>query len=367
MRWAGIARVTQDKWIACSTHDEISFGLKPGDELDIESTLCGQVRLTQEAVFIEKATEDPLYCNHKVPKLFKCESLVSVPIYRKNGDFFGTICALDPEPAKLKTPEVQGMFNLYSDLLSFHLEAVEEKAAAVRQLKEEQEVAQLREQFIAVLGHDLRNPIASTRMSADILLHLSQNDMIQRHAKMIKSTSYRMEKLIGNMLDFARGRLGEGIVLERTNVNGDLEQQLQQQIEELQNNSPERVLEVNLDIDCDIYCDKHRIAQLFSNLLSNADTHGAQEHPVKVNAHVKDDRFFLAVENAGEKISEEAMKQLFEPFYREGTSKKGLGLGLFIASEIARAHEGELTVKSDDTSTLFTFSMPVKVVSVSEE
>lgn len=360
MRWAGIARVTHDRWIACSTHDEISFDLKPGDELDIESTLCGQVRLTKEPVFIEKATEDPLYCNHKVPKLFKCESLVSVPIYRKNGDFFGTICALDPEPATLKTPEVQSMFKLYADLLSFHLDVVEEKAAVVKQLKEEQEVAQLREQFIAVLGHDLRNPIASTRMSADILLHLSQNDMIQRHAKMIKSTSYRMEKLIGNMLDFARGRLGEGIILEKANANGDLEQVLQQQIEELQNTSPDRVLEVNFDLDCDIYCDKHRIAQLFSNLISNADNHGAQEQPVKIQALVKDDTFFLAVENSGEKISEEAMEQLFEPFFRDGDGKKGLGLGLFIASEIARAHDGKLSVKSDDDSTIFTFSMPIR-------
>ena len=360
MGLAAIARVTEDRWVTCSSLDKVSFGLKPGDEIPIEKTICQHVRQTLEPVFIGNVKEDPVYAQHKTLQEMRVQSYVSVPIKRKNGEFFGTLCAFHNEPAVVNTPELQGMFRLFSDLISFHLEAVEEKNAVAKQLKEEQEVAQLREQFIAVLGHDLRNPIASTRMSADILLHKSKDEMIQRHAKMIKSTSYRMEKLIGNMLDFARGRLGEGIILERKNVNGDLADILQQQIEELQNNSPERVIDVELNLDTDIYCDKHRIAQLFSNLLSNADLHGAQDHPVKVRAHIEGDKFLLSVENAGAKIPEEAKKQLFKPFYREGTGKKGLGLGLFIASEIARAHEGDLLVKSDDVSTLFTFSMPVK-------
>jgi GAF domain-containing protein len=172
--FAAIARVTEDKWITCSVKDSLSFGLKTGDELPIKTTICDEVRANDLPVFIDHVEKDDTYFNHPVPALYKFQSYVSVPIYRKDKSFFGTLCALDPKPAKVSTREVKDMFSLFAELISFHLDAIEEKQKVTDKLEDELHKAELREQFIAILGHDLKNPIATTRMSADILLKFSK-------------------------------------------------------------------------------------------------------------------------------------------------------------------------------------------------
>lgn len=361
MGFAAIARVTEEKWITCSVRDDISFGLKPGDELDVETTLCHEVRQFDEPVVIDDVKNDPTYWNHHTPAKYGLQSYISVPIFRKDGSFFGTLCAIDPNPAKVNSPETIGMFRLFSDLISFHLNAVEEMDMASKMIEDQNRVAELREQFIAILGHDLRNPIASSRMSAEILLKLAKDDMSRKYAEMIKATTYRMDRLIENMLDFARGRLGEGIILNRKSYNGELQESLEEIIKEMRINSPERLLEVDMKIERDVYCDRERIGQMFSNLLSNADSHGTIENSIKIEAYTREDKFFLSVRNSGERIPDSAIQHLFQPFYREDVKqgKKGLGLGLFIASEIARAHNGTIKVDSSDKETNFTFVMPL--------
>ena len=359
MGFAAIARVTDSRWITCSTNDLISFGLEPGDELQLETTLCNEVRQSHQAIFIDHVAEDENYRNHQTPKIYNIQSYISMPIFRKNGEFFGTLCAIDPNPAKINTPEIVGMFTLFADLISFHLQSQEENKLIKSKLKEERQIAELRDQFIAILGHDLKNPVATTRMSADILLKTAKDELTQRHAALIKSTSYRMQGLIENILDFARGKLGEGITLVRSPQQDGLKGALQQIIKEIKTNSPEREIDLRVSIVTEVFCDKDRISQLFSNLISNADTHGAEDAPILVEAMTEGDKFVFSVTNAGEKIPEEARRLLFEPFYREGTGKKGLGLGLFIASEIAKAHHGELKVISNEEKTCFTFSMPL--------
>lgn len=364
MGFAAIARVTDDRWITCSSLDHINFGLKPGDELEVETTLCHEVFQKKQPIFIDHVAEDVTYRHHPTPKLYGLESYVSYPIYRKNGEFFGTLCAIDKRPFKVNTPEIQGMFKLFSDLISFHLEVVESMHTQSQNLKEEREMAELREQFIAILGHDLKNPIATMRMSSDILLKMSKDEFTLRHAALIKSTSYRMQGLIENILDFARGKLGEGLILDRESCNGSLENILDQVVNEIKNNAPEREINLKIRIKQGVYCDKNRIAQLLSNLLSNADHHGDPQSPVHVTALTNGEQFELSVSNKGRKISEAAMEHLFEPFYRESndSNKKGLGLGLFIASEIAKAHDGELVVSSTDEETRFTLSIPLEEV-----
>lgn len=360
--FAAIARVTEDRWITCTSQDTLSFGLKTGDELHIENTMCNEVRNSAQPIFIDNVATDPVYRSHPVPPMYGIGSYVSFPIYRKDGSFFGTLCAIDHKPAKVDTPEIRNTFELFADLISFHLNAIEEMDASEAKLKEEREVAELRDQFIAILGHDLKNPIATTRMSSEILLKYSKDETVLRHAGLIKATSYRMQSLIENILDFARGRLGEGITLNREYNNGSLKEVLQQVLDEVKNNSPERDIKIKMTLDNPVFLDKNRVAQLFSNLLSNADLHGAQDGPITVEATTDEDKFRLSVSNTGEKISEEAMKHLFQPFYRESVkpNKQGLGLGLFIASEIAKAHEGELKVNSTDEMTEFTLEIPLK-------
>jgi signal transduction histidine kinase len=110
-----------------------------------------------------------------------------------------------------------------------------------------------------------------------------------------------------------------------------------------------------------VACDSRRVAQLLSNLVANALTHGAPDQPVTVRAVTTDGRFELSVANAGDPIPPETAKRLFRPFTRasDDPHQQGLGLGLYIATEIARAHAGTLGVTSDATETRFTFSMPL--------
>jgi len=360
MGFAAIARVTENRWITCALKDEISFGLKPGDELPIETTLCNQVRQQEQAIFIDNVATSETYAKHPTPAMYGFSSYISVPVYKRDGSFFGTICAIDKNPAKIDTEAIRNSFQIYADLLGFHLEAIEEKEKAEAMLLEEQKIAELREQFIAILGHDLKNPIATTRMSADILMKFAKEDIVKRNATLIKSTSIRMEGLIDNLLDFARGRLGEGIKLSKTNEFGKLENLLEQVVNEVKITAPEQEIHSNFQIENPVNCDPDRIAQLFSNLLGNALTHGSHDKPIELDATCTNGEFKLNITNKGVKIPQEMREKLFEPFYRIESEepKKGLGLGLYIASEIARAHDGEIKVNSSDKETVFSFVMP---------
>ena len=107
MRFAAIARVTATSWTACDVLDKLGFGLKPGGELDLATTLCFESMGSHQPIIIDNVSTDPHYQNHHTPKLYRFESYITVPVFRTDGRFFGTICALDPEPATLKSSTIQ--------------------------------------------------------------------------------------------------------------------------------------------------------------------------------------------------------------------------------------------------------------------
>jgi phosphoserine phosphatase RsbU/P len=228
-------------------------------------------------------------------------------------------------------------------------------------LATERETSELREQFIAVLGHDLRNPLASISAGARILGRDAKSDREHQMVAMLQSTVVRMSGLIDNVLDFARGRLGGGITLER-NARSSLEPVLRQVIDELRLASTGREIIEEYALQTPVDCDRSRIGQMVSNLVGNAITHGSSDQPIRVSALTEDGLFKLSVCNTGEPIPEIAMARLFEPFFRGEVraSRQGLGLGLHIASQIAKAHEGRLTVNSSAKETCFTFEMPLR-------
>jgi signal transduction histidine kinase len=361
MRFAAVARVTEDRWITCSVKDEINFGLKPGDELKVETTICHEIRQSGEAVVIDHVENDPDFCNHHTPLAYGFQSYISMPIFLKNGQFFGTLCSIDPSPAKLKAPEVIGMFRLFADLISFHLNSIEELRESEAHLLEEKETAKLREQFIAILGHDLRNPVGAILNSAQLLLRMSADDRTKRLANIIQDSSYRMKGLIENILDFANNHLGGGL---KMNIQDDapLNEVLTHVVEEIKAISPNSIIETNLFLTDPVSCDGKRIAQLFSNLLSNAVTYGKAGTAIIVDAASDDKLFTLSIANSGNRIPAEALPHLFEPFYRgeQNSKKDGLGLGLYISSAIADAHHGRFLVTSSDRETRFKLIIPVK-------
>jgi hypothetical protein len=359
MGFATVARVTEDKWVACSVRDEILFGLKPGGELKLETTICNEIRQTHRSVVIDHVEKDKIYSNHPTPAMYGFQSYISVPIYKKDGGFFGTLCAIDPKPHKLNTPEILGMFSLFTDLISFHLQAIEQVSVIESKLKNELITAGLREQFIAILGHDLRNPLSAITFSSELLLELPLDKEASSLVNIIKKSSGRMGRLIKNTLDFAKGRLGDGISLNRS-VNEPLQPILEHVIEEHQTVRPDVEIIARFDLKRPVFCDDSRISDLLSNLLGNALTHGKSNAPVYVEATVQNGEFIMSVINEGDKIPENQIDQLFKPFSR-GKVKKGqdgLGLGLFIALEIAQAHGGHIKVISNDSETRFTFTMP---------
>jgi signal transduction histidine kinase len=363
MGFAAVARVTEERWIACSVKDEIAFGLEPGGELKIETTICNEIREHREPVIINHVDTDETYCNHDTPSLYGFQSYISVPIELADGTFFGTLCAIDPRPARLDTPEVIGMFKLFAELIAFHLNALDKIMISEADLARERETSALREQFIAVLGHDLRNPLTAIEGGVRMLEKEALSERGTHVLELLGQTTRRMAALIDNVLDFARGRLGGGIMLSR-DQDGPLTPILEQVVAELRAGYPNRRIETEFKLTLPVMCDQTRISQLFSNLLGNALTHGAKDKPVFARASTIDDVFELSVSNAGEPIPADALERLFAPFSRgEGQrDQKGLGLGLYIASEIAQAHDGNLTVDSTAEETRFTFRMPIKQV-----
>jgi GAF domain-containing protein len=121
MGFAAVARVTDDRWVCCAVRDEIAFGLKPGGELRLETTICNQIRQGHQAVVIEHVAEDEVFSGHHTPAMYGFQSYISVPIVVADGSMFGTLCAIDPRPARLKNPETIGMFKLFAELIASQL------------------------------------------------------------------------------------------------------------------------------------------------------------------------------------------------------------------------------------------------------
>jgi signal transduction histidine kinase len=359
MGFAAVARVTEERWIACAIHDDIEFGLKAGGELKLDTTICDEIRQSGRGVIIDHVSQSALWRGHHTPAQYGFESYISIPIVLRDGRFFGTLCAIDPKPARLENPEIIGMFEQFADLIAFHLDASEKLAVSEARLTDERKTAELREQFIAVLGHDLRNPLASISGGARLLAKELPSEKAQTILKMMQASVGRMTGLISDVLDFARGRLGGGFAVEVAEEN--LQAVLAQVAGELSGEHPEREIDMEIAVSQPVRCDRARLGQLFSNLLGNALAHGARDTPIRVSASTGGGFFELSVSNAGEEIPPAAIPQLFQPFVRGAVTpnQQGLGLGLYIASEIAVAHGGTLEAASTPEETRFTFRMPL--------
>jgi len=226
-------------------------------------------------------------------------------------------------------------------------------------LEQERELATLREQFIAVLGHDLRNPIAAIDAGTSRLIKEGWTERSPVILKLMKTSLSRMSGLVENVMDLARARMGGGLVLSKS--LDDVAVTIQNVVDEVVVANPARQIVASIDIANAVAVDHLRIAQMVSNLVANAVTHGAQDQPIEIRAQLVDDELEISVTNGGEPIEVSQIDKLFLPFRRgEGKSgAQGLGLGLYIAAQIARAHGGRIDVRSDPTETCFVFRMPI--------
>jgi signal transduction histidine kinase len=357
MGFAAVARVTEDRWVCCSVRDEIGFGLQPGGELQVETTICDEIRASGKTVVIDHVAEDPDFRAHHTPAQYGFQSYISVPIVRRDGSFFGTLCAIDPRPAKLRTPEITGMFELFAELIAFYMDSEERLRVSESALLDAGKTSQLREQFIAVLGHDLRNPLQTMKVAASVLQRAPEKAAAM--VPVMQQSLGRMSELVENLMDFARGRLGGGFELT-SRIELELESELRRLVEEIASGWPGRAVVFEGDMQAPVHCDRLRLTQLLANLLVNALKYGTPEEPVRVEARSRPDHVELSVTNAGDPIPDEVLRRLFEPYYRAAgtTSSEGLGLGLYIVAEIARSHGGTMNVTCADGRVRFTFRMP---------
>jgi signal transduction histidine kinase len=283
-----------------------------------------------------------------------------MPIIREGGQFFGTLCAIDPRPARLKNPETIGMFKLFAELIAAHLDAAERLDQARAEIAQERTHKELREQFIAVLGHDLRNPLGSIASGVNMLRRTNDDARRAQILALMEGSVVRMGGLIDNVLDFARTRMGAGLVIKDVEPK-PVEPVLEQVVSELRSIHPNRIIETEFDAGTPLVGDHLRLARLFSNLIGNALSHGEAGSTVRVGATTADDRFVFWVANSGKPIPAGTMDNLIEPFVRgKATNEQGLGLGLYIASEIAKMHYGTLEAVSTEQETRFIFRMPLK-------
>lgn len=240
------------------------------------------------------------------------------------------------------------------------LQAVDERLKAEHGLYAEQELAGLREQFIAVLGHDLRNPLAAFISGIRFIKKHPLTEKQVRIIDLMEGSIDRMSRLIDDVMDFASARLGVGLQLT-LKTTGELQPILVQVIEELRSIYPDRQIDGNFSDSPSLHVDAGRIGQMVSNLVANALVHGDDLAPVRASSSIENGELILSVSNSGPAIPLEIQNRLFEPFVRgnSNSNQRGLGLGLFIASEICKAHGGVLKVNSSEKDTCFECRIPI--------
>lgn len=225
-----------------------------------------------------------------------------------------------------------------------------------------QDVDRLKDLFLGVLGHDLRNPLGAMMMSATTMM--TKEGPEWPHAKSaarILSSGTRMNLLICDLLDFTRARLAGGIpiVLEEL----DLEAACRQTIDEIAAFHPDRTVNFEPSGSLRGSWDGARIAQALSNLLGNAVQHGPENDPIDVWLRGEPDQVLLSVHNKGQAIPRRHLQDIFDPFRQVGpvdskSSRSSVGLGLFIVQAIVTAHGGTIDVESSEDGTTFTMRLP---------
>lgn len=306
-----------------------------------------------------RASTHPLYSKHHTPRIYGLESYASVPIHRPDGRFFGTLCAIDSSPGNFDEAHVRRSMELLAELVGNYLDKEDRLQEAETALSDAQRDSDLRDQFIAVLGHDLRSPLQAISVAADALEDEATSARQQQMLAHIASGVTRMDGLINDVLDFARGRLGGGIPIS-LRESDTLQADLERVAAEVAIATGREDIDVQMRIEGSVVCDPGRLSQLLANLLTNAVQHGERSLPVTLRVHAASNRLTLDVHNAG-CIAPDRLSTIFNPFSREKGElpRPGLGLGIYIASEIAKSHGGILdVVSSESAGTVFTFRMP---------
>lgn len=381
MGFAAIARVTKEKWIACSVRDEIAFGLVPGGELQLETTICNEIRQSGREVVIDHVATDEQFCQHHTPKMYGFQSYISMPIILKNGEFFGTLCAIDPSPNQLKNPRVMGMFSLFSELISFHLhsiELMENNEVAIRDLNRQLTESQdENRQYRHISNHNLQEPLRKMRLFSNMLVGATEQGNAEKSRELalkVNAGAQKISMMIKDLSDFSElnyvASSFESVDLNK--VIADVCAQLNQQLVAKNGtltNDPMPVIQAI----------SPQMEQLFFHLISNALKFARTDIPARISIQVTTpdiqkvrsllpaagDKNYISirVEDNGIGIEKSQLEKIFDIFSRISfeATMEGFGLGLAYCRKIIRNHGGFITAESiPGTGTAFTMILPVE-------
>lgn len=245
------------------------------------------------------------------------------------------------------------------DMVRFN-EAIDQALAESVAFFSEQ-VDRARNLFLGMLGHDMRSPLQTIQTTAHYLAALRASSEVSEAATLLMSSGASMKALLDDLVDFNRTRLGLGIQIapEKTDLMAVCNDKLRQ----LRAAYPHRTIDLRVAGDTLGTWDGRRLQQMLGNLIENGIKYGTKDEAIRVEIQCRDDEIELAVRNSSEPIAPEMLATVFNPLTRaaKGDARRrepGLGLGLYIASEIAKAHGGSIDARSDAAETVFTVRLP---------
>lgn len=325
----GIVMCDADGTLRIVNHTARALGARPGTPMAkwAETSQPGEpVRDFPLARALRGETAQSIVRKRGPDGVVRALNVVAVPLRRSDGSIRGAVSTFRDETVR------------------------------VRHEQEAEQTAHFRERFIGILGHDLRTPLTAILASSKLVMRLRDlPDPALAAAARISSSAERMGRMIGDLLDFTEARLGGGLRVKRK--AGDLRDCVQACVDEVSAANPGRTIDVEIEGDTRGEFDSDRVAQMLSNLLTNALAYGPPDEPVAVVLRGREETVEIAVRNGGAQIPPAERSGLFDPFRRGREAPghaRGLGLGLFIVDQIARAHGGEVTVESEPGRTVFT-------------
>ena len=359
MGFAAVARVTEDRWLACSVRDDVNFGLAEGGELKVETTICNEIRGCRTPVVIDHVADDPLFKHHHTPKMYGLQSYISVPIILKDGSFFGTLCAIDSKPANINNTKVIGTFTMFAELLAFHLQSLNllERSHKVNldlshRNKILTDVNNDLDNFVYTASHDLKSPIANITALIDVLSSTLEKETLDRGKigkviELMKTSLNRFSFTLSDLTTF----------IESNNANAEEmseEVNFLEVVEHVKQDLNNLIAESNARID--VVCietpvlnfPKKNLKSMLYNLVSNAIKYRSPERApqVVVSMEKADGKLTLCVEDNGLGIPADKKDKVFTMFQRFHNHVEGSGLGLYIVKRMIDNSKGKIDVDS---------------------
>lgn len=314
----------------------------------------------------EIAAAFPNIAHSMPPERF--QALVALPL-RIDGRSIGGLAFSFAEPRELDAAEHEYLLTI-ADHFAVALDRVARferervaREAAERARRELEQTDQDRERLLGMIGHDLRSPLSAITAAADLLRAGPCPHRHERIGERIAGSAARMGRMIAQLLDFTRARLGGGIPIHR--VATDLSALCRRVLDEIQMGHPGALIEASIGAPVRGHWDPDRLADVLSNLLGNAIDHGAPDAPVVLALADLGEHALVRVRNHGATIPAAERSSIFDPFHRgrgnhqHAGKRAGLGLGLYIVQQIVAAHGGTVAVDSQDGVTTFTVMLPV--------